>query len=190
MDYLTFIKGLVDAVCWPLVIVIIVVQLKKPISELIEKLATIKVKMPNGIDISIGREADEIDSKIDPLAKKLNADKKSDKNASKETDGTKTEIEGKTSVDTVQYSWDRINREIKEALLRGGAENIGDSPIKMITQLNEQKRIDSDMSEALIQLYDVRNTVKKVKNAAATTVSGADRYSVVADKAVNVLKLV
>ncbi len=164
MDYLQFIAALTRSLAWQITVIVAILLLRKPLSELIVSLRLLKYK-----DLQL-----EFDRKLDAAG----TDAANIVQQSLEPTGPKLEaIEGEQPWKQIMDAWPKV-----EEALRALAQNAGISvspesnPLSLTQALEQKRRIDPATRRIIEELYDLRNSAVHSGGGNLITPAQAKRY--------------
>lgn len=191
MNRLEFISSIVNTLAWPIIILIIILTLKKPISQLLLSLSKFKY---NNLEMDFGKEL----SKLEKTLEMKNAHKEySDE--SKNTEGAKKENESEilSIAEThpsaaIIVAWTMVEKEIVKTINRLAISPdypSYNSALKNINTLKDNEYIDTATYELLNEFRHLRNKVSHAhSDGEQITYLEAVKYYELANKIIMILK--
>jgi uncharacterized protein YutE (UPF0331/DUF86 family) len=161
MDVLEFISSIIHALVWPIIILVIIFTLKKPLTQLLLSLSKFKY---NNLEMDFGQELSKLEK---TLEKQSNYKEHVDN--SKDTVGTKKDNESDILAiaeihpsAAITVAWTMLEKEIVNTINRLAISPDYppyNSALKNIKLLKESKYIDTATFEIINEFRQLRNNV-------------------------------
>lgn len=183
MDTLEFISTLVGDLAWPLVILILILTLKKPISQILLGITKFKY---NNLEMDFGKKLTEIEKTLEEKKTITDITENRDEwHAIREV----AEISPNAAI---TMAWNMVEKEIKSTIMRLAISPDYppyNSTLKNIIKLKENGLIDQETENSLNEMRILRNrSVHSNETHIKLTYSEAIRYFEIAKKVISVLK--
>lgn len=211
MNWMEFISSIIRSIAWPIIVLIAVLLLKKPVSQLIIKIAELKLKTVRYGDweLNFGEELDQVETELNNSettheSSKDEGSKVVDKNSDSDLVGTITVEENVDFIFqrlvyeapylAVIKSWIDLEEEIYNTLKRIGspiiAQKAAANPARVyIKYLISNEYLSNSFYDVFLELFKLRNlAVHKVDSATTITAKDAKRYHKLTLKLINELK--
>ena len=194
MDSLTFISSLVRSLSWPVVFLILAIFLRKPLSNLIPHLKSIRYGQ---VELDFGSELQILEDRARtaglPIPEPL-ASPGSQRRTAEDIIGDAARLAEEFPAPAVGVAWLAVEHELMQAVMRLGIST--DYPpynaaIKNIALLHEQGCIDGDTRRILERMRRLRNAAVHASGDDATITSDEAReFAALADAVTTRLKRV
>ncbi len=153
MNALEFFSSIIQSLAWPISIILIIIILRKPISELVKGINKVKYQ---DLEIDFGKKLDNIDVKISKN-NKIKITKKYSKSEEVEEIETIALISPKSAI---IMAWTLVEKEIQEAINRLAISPDYppyNSSLKNIELLKDNNLIDNETINAIEEMRKLRN---------------------------------
>lgn len=186
MSALEFFSSIVQALAWPISVILIVYTLKKPITDLFKGVSKFKYQ---DLEIDFEKKLEKIDQQIS-MKSKLKVEEEPTK-----LNNVYEEIETIANISpnaAIVMAWNLVEKEIQEAIMRLAISPdypLHNSPLKNLRLLKENNLIDTETEKATNELRMLRNKAAHVtKDEEKITTVEALKYYNIAQKVVIILK--
>ncbi len=186
MSTLEFFSSIVQALAWPISVILIVYILKKPITDLVKGVRKFKYQ---DLEIDFENELEKIDQQISTKSKLKVKEEPTKLNNVDEEIETIANISPNAAI---VMAWNLVDKEIQEAIIRLDISPdypLHNSPLNNLNLLKENNFIDTGMENAINGLRMLRNEAAHVsKNEEEITKVNALNYYDVVQEVVTILK--
>ncbi|MFD1956369.1 hypothetical protein ACFSL6_19840 [Paenibacillus thailandensis] len=159
MDWLTFVSEIVKTLAWPVSVLMIIILLKKPLTELIPSITKLKYKE---FELDFDMELEEAEK----IAEEARLPKTTDminnqvmrvnSNAVERLSYIK-DVNLRSSRDGIIDSWLLVEEALRKLAEKNEFRSINMPPMKILRDLSDNKVITHELFEICDRLYRIRN---------------------------------
>ncbi|WOI40401.1 MULTISPECIES: hypothetical protein [Bacillus] len=186
MNWLEFWSKIIDSIVWPLVLVIVIIIFKEPLSGILKKVGgLLSFKYKDVIQVDFGEGLKNLEQVSKEIETGQNDEENQYNTNEHDTEAKIDEHElkykfyenlAKKSPDQAVYSaWLELEKELRYALVRLNRETMEDIP-EIVTYLSSSRLITTQMADGIIGAWVLRNDLVKNPDAVSLGTEAAIRY--------------